>query len=179
VDAKIFQVNILEPNSYSMAIMCKNSYVNLCRRQDFIATAIFDRLVPSDIYGVHKVEEKISQRFANRDAFELHLHLQKVKTFEYDTHSNLASTNSSMTLDSHSSFNKAFWEDNVLITTLGRIWINVDSLMLDVQVHRERWHEHLAYLTGFNMFVYILTRIVLMPFVRMKLTQSLRKDIAP
>ena len=66
-----------------------------------------------------------------------------------------------------------------MITTLGRVWIHVDSLMIDVQVYRERWFEHLAYVAGFNMFFYVIVRVLVLSIIKMHLTGSIKKDIAP
>jgi len=40
----------------------------------------------------------------------------------------------------------------MLATTLGRIWINVDNLALDIEFYRERWIDHLALVAAFNLF---------------------------
>jgi hypothetical protein len=99
MDAKIFQVDVLEPTRYSMAIMCKSYTTELCRSQDFIASISFDRTIPSSLHGVYTFEETISQRFKNQDAFELQVHLSKINVVEYDAHSEMVSNTTNITMN--------------------------------------------------------------------------------
>lgn len=80
---------------------------------------------------------------------------------EYDSFNNKKESYIDYTIDDQTHLNIASWADDTLITTLGRVWINVDNLALDIEFHRERWIEHLALVAAFNLFWVMVFHCVL------------------
>ena len=75
--------------------------------------------------------------------------------------------------------NIASWSDDVLVTTLGRVWINYDNLEQDIEFKRELWVEHLAIVAAFNLFWVMILHCILSFFVKMYMKDSLRREIDP
>jgi hypothetical protein len=164
---------------YSMAIQCKSSMVDLCRYNDFKVNLEYDRLVASSKYGVDVIRETRHQRFDDDDAFEVQFHIQKVTVTEYDSSNKMLPPVVNYTIDDQTHLNIASWADDTLITTLGRIWINVDNLALEIEYSRERWIDHLALVAAFNLFWVMVFHCILQFFVKMHMKDSLRRELAP
>jgi hypothetical protein len=132
VEDKLEIFDGLSVNDYSFEIECPTNYVALCSHNNYRISASFNRTVPSSIYGTSQISQEVTHFFDSEELFELNLHLQKINLKE-----NNVTKADSLTIDGHTDFNIASWGNGqTKQSTLGRIWIYVDSEQVDVSVHR-------------------------------------------
>ena len=107
--------------------------------------------------------------------FELNLHIQKINLIEDSTNKTI---NSDLTIDSHTDFNIASWGNGATReSTLGRVWIYVDSEQVDVRIHRYNQAQFIGFIIGFNLFWLGLLYIMLSWCVKMHFKESLLREI--
>jgi len=62
---------------------------------------------------------------------------------------------------------------------MGVVWFYEDDVELNINVHRERWAEHLAFVAGLNLFWIMIFHCFLRCCTRNQFHASLRKEINP
>jgi len=62
---------------------------------------------------------------------------------------------------------------------LGQIYVQEESVKMNINVYRERWIEHLAFIGGLNMFWIFIFYAFFQCFVNWQFTASLRKEANP
>lgn len=133
----VFQGHGEDPSEFTIEIGCVSQFTPICNWNDhIIVTAIFNRQVPSSAHGTEVVIDSVGHMFDDPELFELNIHLQKINTIDHKSNEIV----SNVTIDSHTDFNIASWgTEDTLRTTLGRVWIYVDAVQIDVDVYRVQW----------------------------------------
>ena len=138
----------------------------------------YNSIVPSSVDGTDSLKRTTREFIEASEGFRMDVHIQEVLVTEHDT-ANVASDSKTML---------SIEREPTIITSvmpagfeafLGIIWFYEEDVEMNINIYRERWLEHLAYVAGLNLFWFIIFYCCLKCFVRNQFHASLRKEIDP